>query len=103
MSKQPLFDKVSRYEYELIFKIADRAIKVARGLGIDYTDKTTVVMDLAATHATIGLQLDRLLAADPGTFNHDVFGIHCHIDRRTGNLLDCFLPRTALPQKGVVS
>ncbi len=96
MSLHNLFNKVSRYEYELIFKIADRGVQTARELGIDYTDKTTVVMDLAATHATIGLQLDKLLEADSGTFNHDLFGIRHHIDRRTGQIVDCFLPRTAL-------
>ncbi len=97
MSLHNLFNKVSRYEYELIFKIADRCVRTARELGIDYTDKETVIMDLAVTHATVGLQLDKLLEADAGTFGHDCFGIRHHINRRTGQLEDCFLPRTALP------
>lgn len=53
-------------------------------------------MDLVATHAN-GCPLDfiRLLDADLFNFSHDIAGIVRHLDRSTGQLTNCFLPRTA--------
>ena len=60
---------------------------------------TTVIdtqMNLEACH-THGCPLDLvgLLAAGPADFAHDVCGIARHLDRDTGQLLDCFTPRFA--------
>lgn len=41
------------------------------------------------------LKLEALAKADEANFAHDVFGIRRHIDRETGKLGDCFLPRFA--------
>lgn len=53
-------------------------------------------MDLTACHCNgCELDLDRLLLAPDPDFGHDVCGIRRHIDRRTGKLGGCFLPRCA--------
>ena len=78
-------------EFQVIGKIVDRAEVAHRGI-----DRMTLHMDIAATHANgCPLKLVTLLDADDFDFNHDVFGIHNHIDRETGHLRDCFLPRHA--------
>lgn len=56
-------------------------------------------MDLAATHANgMPLDLEKLLAFPDFDFSHDVFGIREHLDRSTGQLLHCFVPRSAKPR-----
>ena len=53
-----------------------------------------VSMDVTAVHANGNpLDLAGLLAAEPFDFAHDIGGIRRHIDRTTGTLGDCFLPR----------
>lgn len=53
-------------------------------------------MDLAATNANgCPLDFEKLLAFDDLSFWHDVVGIYHHLDRETGELKDCFLPRCA--------
>jgi len=55
-----------------------------------------VSMDLTACHLNgCPLDLDGLLNAERFDFVHDVTGICRHIDRTTGELRDCFLPRYA--------
>lgn len=81
---------VTREEMEAIRAIAIRAEES----GIARADRMTLIMDLTAAHANGSpLDLAGLLAADEFNFAHDVAGIQRHIDRRTGELLDCFLPR----------
>jgi hypothetical protein len=56
-------------------------------------------MDITATHCNgCPLDLEKFLAAPDGDFGHDVFGIRHHINRRTGELENMFLPRCALPE-----
>jgi hypothetical protein len=87
----------SRYESEIINRIANRAVAMANNLGIEY-DKMTATMDVMACHCNgCPLDLAKLETVDDGTFGHDVFGIRRHIDRSSGKLTDCFLPRLALP------
>lgn len=54
-------------------------------------------MDLEATHSN-GCPLDfqKLLDAPEFDFVHDIGGIKRHLDRKTGALRDCFVPRCAL-------
>lgn len=87
--------KINDADSELIDKIATRAQIVAEKAGwiSDIMDR---VMDVTACHLNgCPLRLADLLAADEFNFSHDVFGIARHIDRRTGELKDCFLPRFA--------
>jgi hypothetical protein len=87
---------LSRFEDEIVLKIARRAAHV-----FERFDRpvTYWYMDIENCHTkAIELDLNALLAADEGTFGHDVGGIYAHLDRKTGQLLDCFVPRTALNQ-----
>ena len=78
-----------------IDEIADRAFELAQSMGYTYSPMT-LGMDVTACHANgTPLNLAALLAADDGDFGHDVFGINRHIDRTTGILGDCFVPRYA--------
>lgn len=58
--------------------------------------KMTIVMDIMASHTNgCKLKLEALRDSKLSDFVHDVCGINKHIDRETGKLLDCFLPRYA--------
>lgn len=86
-------------------EIADRAVAMAESIGFNYR-KQEALMDVMACHCNgCPLRLSELLAADDANFGHDVFGIRRHIDRETGQLTDCFLPRFSAPVvvKGVRS
>ena len=76
---------------ELIHRIAERA---KNELGTPFLDTS---MDITATHLNgCSLRLGELLNAPAFNFAHDVWGIRSHLDRQTGKLMDCFLPRYAL-------
>lgn len=86
--------KVSKDDADLIGKIVERAYTVAGSLRAQAPDRLTLTMDLTATHANGSpLKLAELLNADCTDFIHDVWGIMHHIDRETGQLGNCFLPR----------
>lgn len=88
----------SKFESEIINRIADRAVSMAEKLGVNY-EKMTAYMDIEACHCNgMPLDLARLEAADDGNFGHDVFGIRRHINRSTGQIENCFVPRFALPE-----
>lgn len=74
-----------------IMKIAERADEK----GLLLFDRLSLIMDIEAVHAEIGLRLTDLLNADDMNFMHDIAGIQQHIDRRSKKLMDCFLPRYA--------
>lgn len=94
MPRNISFD-VTTAELDLVAEIAGRARAVASGLRIPYTHQT-IVMDLIATHANgRPLDFERLRDFPDGDFAHDVFGIRRHLNRETGELRDCFLPRCA--------
>ncbi len=83
----------TKSEMEISMSIAKRAVKMAKQLGIDY-DVMTADMDISATHVNgCPLKLAELRDADDFNFSHDVFGIRRHLNRETGQLEDCFLPR----------
>lgn len=89
----------SKFETQLIVKIAQRAHFMAKKFGFGYAQHTAV-MDIEACHCNgCELDLQKLLDAGDGDFGHDVFGIRRFIDRRTGKLGGCFLPRCAMPEK----
>lgn len=80
--------KTSKIERELIEKIAIRALGE---LGLDIS---TIKMDVTACHKNgCHLDLESLLNAPRYDFVHDICGINRHIDRETGKLQHCFLPR----------
>jgi len=63
------------------------------------TDRAAFMMDLMAANGRNGnpeLRLDRMLHDfDKFNFMHDAIGIQNHINRETGKIEDCFLPRCA--------
>ncbi len=91
----------SKTEYKKIHAIALRAVSLAIVSGIDYP-LMDAEMDLSATHCNgMPLDLDRLASADDANFGHDIFGIRRHINRETGELQNCFVPRFAAPRRKV--
>jgi hypothetical protein len=87
---------VSKYEIELVDAIVDRAAPMYRKLNVP-DDRLTIYMDIVACHSNgCPLRLSELAHAAPGDFAHDIFGIRSHINRRTGQLEDCFVPRYAV-------
>ena len=78
--------------YDLLSRIADRAIK----LGLyPATDKMGALMDLESVSEQVNFTtLDHF---SDGNFCHDVGGIRDHLDRREfpASLTGCFWPRCA--------
>ena len=83
--------KVTKEERATIDKIVERAILEEMA-----PDRIELAMDLAATHSNgCPLDFEKLLAFDSFNFAHDIYGIRRHIDRRTAQLLNFFVPRCA--------
>lgn len=85
--------------YALISKEDDilcRDIAVKAGNIVDDLDILTTHMDLLVCHTqACELDLVKLLDADNFNMLHDILGINRHLNRDTGQLLNCFLPRFA--------
>lgn len=86
--------KTTKEEMELIGKISDKAYRLVPELK---KAGVIVCMDIEATHDKCPLDLQKLLEFPDFDFIHDVCGIARHLDRNTGELTDCFLPRCAKP------
>ena len=87
----------TKKELELIGKIVERAMRIPHNDEFEY-NHMTCHMDITACHANgTPLNLEALLSADDFNFSHDVFGIARHINRTTGQIEGCFVPRFALP------
>ncbi len=96
--RQASFSVSTKEEARLIHKIAQRAVAMAISASFDYPIMDADI-DITAAHCNgMPLKLDELLAADEFNFAHDVFGIRRHIDRVTGKIGDCFVPRFARKQ-----
>ena len=92
---------VTAGDRQLIDAIVDRAKRLYRQTTKRNLDTLECQMDVTACHANGNpLRLADLLVADDFNFGHDVFGISRHIDRSSGALLDCFVPRFSLPTQG---
>jgi len=77
-------------EIPLIVEICKRAMKELT-IEDEWIDLS---MDITACHLNgTKLDLQKLLNADKFNFAHDVQGIRSHINRSTGKIMDCFLPR----------
>lgn len=90
--------RTTKAEAQKITTVIMRAARIAERLGQTLPDG--LAMDLAACHANgTPLDLDQLLGFPDFDFTHDVWGIHRHLDRSTGTLGDCFVPRCAAQTK----
>lgn len=89
---------VSKEDSEIINTITGRAVRLYARHGMKL-DAMSFMMDVTATHANgCPLKLAELATADESNFAHDVGGIVRHLDRETGKLGGCFLPRFAVKQ-----
>lgn len=75
----------------MIIKIVERA----KERNLLASDKLSLTMDLDCVSEKYNLVLQALLKADDFNFAHDIVGIQNHLNRRTRELEDCFLPRFA--------
>jgi len=95
--------KATKSDNDLAVDIADRAERLlARIPDAPKIERRDIMMDILAVHLNDHrLDLEGLLYADDGNFGHDVFGIVRHLDRETGKLQDCFVPRYARGKHGI--
>ena len=80
------------------FDAAEAVYDRANRMGIAHADKTAIVLDLLAANGVNGnapLDYARLLSFRDGDFGHDFGGIRANLNRRTGQIVNCFLPRCA--------
>lgn len=70
----------------------DRIVERAKDLVPDVSS-LEVRMDISVVHAQAPLRLGEFAAADDGNFGHDLYGILSHLNRLTGEMEDCFVPR----------
>ena len=83
----------TRKDTATIALIVRRAMKELK----DRDTSLHLMMDISAVHANgCKLDLDALLKADDANFMHDIMGIRTHLNRETGKLMDCFVPRFAM-------
>ena len=92
------WSKTTKEDTELTHKCAKRAVELYAECGHDNVSLLDVDMDIRATHMTCPLKLAELLEADGFNFMHDITGINRHLNRATGELENCFLPRFAVLQ-----
>lgn len=86
MLKKVVF-QTTREEDSTISKIVERA-------GVK--DRLSLTMDLSACHSNgCPIDFEKLLAFDDFNFYHDIGGIMNNLNRTTGKLEHCFLPRCA--------
>jgi hypothetical protein len=79
----------SDVEYKLLSLIANR---ISKASGRPYLDW---LMDVELAYQDCPMRLEGLLNAGDSDFYHDLDGIRNHLNRETGKLEDCFVPRFA--------
>ena len=90
------FAKLTEDEDKAVERIIERAAVMEREYG-SKLDRLSLRMDLEATHAKCPLDLKRLAEFPDFDFAHDIYGIMGHLNRKTGELENCFVPRCAIP------
>lgn len=84
----------SKEEIEAIKRIVNR---LEGGLECPVQDKANIEMDITAVHLNgTPLDLEKLESFDFPDLMHDVSGIVINLDRETGRLQNCFVPRCAM-------
>ena len=85
-----------RNDFDLMSKIADRALPMYHEAIAGSIEKIDVVMDLEYVNRESPLNLLQLLEFDAVDFAHDMFGIYENFNRNTKSMMNCFSPRCAL-------
>jgi hypothetical protein len=88
--------KITKNDYLTISKIVDRTYSEIPF--IPPTARLSLLMDLENAHNQIPLDLTGLLNSNKSDFIHDVSGITHNMNRKTGLIENCFIPRYALPE-----
>jgi hypothetical protein len=84
--------KAKKKDYEKVEKILDRIERDCH----ESIDRTDMSMDLIAVHISdMHLDFHKLLNFNDFSFYHDIKGIKNNINRYTGKLDNCFVPRCA--------
>jgi hypothetical protein len=101
---QEAYHTVSQQDHQRIIRIS-KAVKPLVEPAFGRLASGDLVIALTQCHGGVcPLDLERMesdVVANNGVGAlHDVAGIYRHIDRDTGELTGCFLPRYALPGKG---
>lgn len=99
MQTQPKVVQLARFseaERPHVDRIVERAVLLFREAGMP-RDRNDIEMDLAAVHHHTPLRLEELAVAEEWEFVHDIAGITRHLNRRTGELENAFLPRFTRP------
>lgn len=85
----------TKEEDVIISSIVDRAVRLSL-IENEGENRSDLMMDLTATHCNgTPLDFEKFLRFDDFNFVHDIYGIMGNIDRTTGKLENCFLPRCA--------
>jgi len=92
--KQVQFAHFTDEERPHVDAIVTRAVEAFAKFGVHVT-RIHMRMNLSAAHAVCPLDLARLAAADNFNFTHDIGGIEKHLNKTTGEIEDCFVPRFA--------
>jgi len=89
------FDGLKASDTKKIVKIVNKYVKMLHKLGQGFdSEKINVIMDISAAHLSCPMDLDKMIK-DEVMLGHDVTGIRHHLNRDTGLLEHCFLPRSA--------
>lgn len=81
---------------EELLKMSEIYNRYKKMIGSGGRPKMDFIMDIEATHCNgCPIDLDKLLDTPDFDFMHDIAGITNCLDRETGKLKDCFLPRCA--------
>ncbi len=95
--------KVSIVDQTLIERIVERAFDIYDSYRVpakSLPNRLSLTMDITACHANgCPLNLREMLSGADFDFIHDIGGIRENINRKTGELDGCFLPRFAAPTK----
>jgi len=88
---------LSPLEKDLISQIAHRAHNyLSQRLPLGNEPKLwELEAEITMVHEEYKLRLGAMLEADEFNFWHDILGIRCNLNRTTGKLGNCFLPRFA--------
>lgn len=95
--------RLTKADAERIMQIVDRTLPLIMPIVVLSNAqarmfKLALFCDIAVIHLSLGLRLDELTRAENFDLIHDVMGIYQNLDRETGTLRDCFMPRFVAQQ-----
>ena len=90
--------EITKREFGLMSKVANRGLTVMHGLGYTGLQKLDLMMDLEYAHEDSPLDFEKILGFDDGDFAHDIFGIYRNFNRETKTVDNFFLPRCSVPE-----